>query len=246
MILYVLSLHKIHDVPFPVVYLEEWLNRWVRKEFKTFNEEAWLSIQHWKDSWHKRVYKINQRKVRDNPKEYFSNHKIVEVVRVTTEQQHRLDFMEQIIVIRENGKPDYFSEADFKYLYKNDIEDMYYLCLNKKVDYRENKLRNSLMTFIRSCVIWERVHDFQLGIESYQIKINLTAPTLIFPGIEAYNPYSIVDIQDTGLIYSNNKGEKRVMYLIEIAKFCDATLERVLKEVKLKIFETEFLKKAPF
>nr|GEY42201.1 hypothetical protein [Tanacetum cinerariifolium] len=35
------------------------------------------------------------------------------------------------------------------------------------------------------------------------------------------------------------------MYFIEIAKFCDATLERVLKEVKLKIFETEFWKKPP-
>ncbi|GKD52884.1 hypothetical protein Tco_1286271, partial [Tanacetum coccineum] len=35
------------------------------------------------------------------------------------------------------------------------------------------------------------------------------------------------------------------MYLVEIVKFCDATLERVLKEVKLKIFETEFWKKPP-
>nr|GEU95644.1 retrovirus-related Pol polyprotein from transposon TNT 1-94 [Tanacetum cinerariifolium] len=49
----------------------------------------------------------------------------------------------------------------------------------------------------------------------------------------------------TGLIYLNNKEEKMVMYLVEIVKFCDATLERVLNEVKLKIFETEFLKKAP-
>ncbi|GJR77517.1 hypothetical protein Tco_0089882 [Tanacetum coccineum] len=127
----------------------------------------------------------------------------------------------------------------------NNNTDMYYLCLNKKVNYHENKLLNSLMTFIKSCVIWERVHDFQLGIESYQIKINLTAPTLIFSGIEARDPYSIVDKPTTGLIYLNNKEEKRVMYLVEIVKFCDATLERVLNEVKLKIFETEFLKKAP-
>ncbi|GJX61646.1 hypothetical protein Tco_0294546 [Tanacetum coccineum] len=147
--------------------------------------------------------------------------------------------------MRENDKPDSFSKTDFKYLNKNDIEDMYYLCLNKKVNYRENKLLNSLMTFIKSRVIWERVHDFQLGIESYQIKINLTAPTLIFSSIEACDPYSIIDKPTTGLIYLNNKEEKRVMNLVEIVKFCDATLERVLKEVKMKIFETEFLKKAP-
>nr|GEW31437.1 hypothetical protein [Tanacetum cinerariifolium] len=140
---YVLSLHKIHAVPFPKENLEEKMNRWMK----------------------------------------------------------------------ENDKSDSFSKADFKYLNKNDIEDMYYLFLNKKVNYHVKKLLNSLMMFIRSRVIWEAVHDFQLGIESYQIKINLK--------------------------------EKRVIDLVEIVKFYDAMLERVLKEVKMKIFETEFLKKAP-
>ncbi|GJU75651.1 hypothetical protein Tco_1272721 [Tanacetum coccineum] len=191
------------------------------------------------------MYKLNHRRVRDNLEEYFSYHRITEVVRVTTDQHHGLDYMEQIIVMRENNKPDSFSEADFKYLNKNDIEDLYYLCLNKKVNFRENKLTNSLITFIRSCVIWERVHDYQLGIKSYQIRVNLTAPTLSFLGIEAHDPYSIVDKPNTGLIYLNNKEEKKVMYLTEIVKFCDATLERVLKEVKLKIFKSEPWKKPP-
>ncbi|GJR26629.1 retrovirus-related pol polyprotein from transposon TNT 1-94 [Tanacetum coccineum] len=97
---------------------------------------------------------------------------------------------EEIIIMRENDKPDSFFEADFKYLNKNYIEDMYYLCLNKKVNFRENKLVNSLMMFIGS-----------------------------------------------------RQRRERVINLVEIVKFCDATLERVLKEVKLKIFETEFLKK---
>nr|GEU62811.1 hypothetical protein [Tanacetum cinerariifolium] len=163
----------------------------VRKEFRTLNKEARLSIQHWKDLWHKRMYKLNQRKVRANPKEYFLNHMIVEVVRVNTDQRHGLDYTKQIIVMRENDKSYSFSEADFKYLNKNDIEDMYYLCLNKKVNYHENKLLNSLMKFIKSRVIWEKVHEFHLGIESYQIKINLTAPTLIFLGIEECDPYFI-------------------------------------------------------
>ncbi|GKA33768.1 hypothetical protein Tco_0720197 [Tanacetum coccineum] len=132
--------------------------------------------------------------------------------------------MEQIIMMRENDKPDSFSEADFKYLNKNDIEDLCYLCLNKKVNFYENKLKNSLITFIRSCVIWERVHDFQLGIASYQIRVNLIAPTLTFPSIETRDPYSIMDKPN---------------------RFCDATLERVLKEVKLKIFKSEAWKKPP-
>ncbi|GJZ20810.1 hypothetical protein Tco_0557400 [Tanacetum coccineum] len=164
---YTLSLRKIHAEPFPEADLEEKMNHWVLKEFKNFNEDARLSIQHWKDSWHKRLYRQNQRKARDNPQDYFSNHKITIVVRITTDQLYGLDFMKQIIMIRENDKPDSFSEADFKYLNKNDIEDLYYLFQNKKVNYRETNLMNSLITFIRSRVIWERVHDFQLAIESY-------------------------------------------------------------------------------
>ncbi|GJY33550.1 hypothetical protein Tco_0418019 [Tanacetum coccineum] len=195
---YIFSLHEIHAERFLKVDLEEKMNRWVRKEFKTFNEDA----------------------------------QITEVVRITIDQPHGLDFMEQIIMMRENDKPDSFSEADFKYLNKNYIEDLYYLCRNKKANYRETKLMNSLITFIRSRVIWERVHDFQLGIESYQIKVNLTAPTLTFPGIKAHEPYSIIDKPSTSLIYLNSKDEKRVMYLTKIMKFCDATLEKVLKEDK--------------
>ncbi|GJY28530.1 hypothetical protein Tco_0404297 [Tanacetum coccineum] len=104
---------------------------------------------------------FKHKKERADPEEVFSDHKIVIVAKVTTEKQYGLDYMEQIIVMRENDKPYSFSEADFKYLNKNDIEDI--------------------------------VHDFQLRIESYQININLTAPTLTFPSIEACNPYSIVD-----------------------------------------------------
>ncbi|GJT01058.1 hypothetical protein Tco_0822227 [Tanacetum coccineum] len=194
---------RAYILPFLEEDLEEKLKRWVRKEFKTFNEEARLSIQHWKDRWHKRMYKINQRRFRDNLEDYFSNHRITEVVKINSDQQHGLDYMEQIIMMRENNKPDSFSEADFKYINKNDIEDF------------------------------------------YQIRVNLTAPTLTFPGIEAHDPYYIVDKPSTGLIYLNRKEKKRVIYLAEIVKFWDATLERVLNEVKLKIFKFEPWKKPP-
>ncbi|GJU71016.1 hypothetical protein Tco_1262421 [Tanacetum coccineum] len=194
---------------------------YVRKEFKTFNKEARLSIQHWKDSWHKRRYKLNQRRVRDNPEEYFSNNRILEVIRITTDQQHGLDYMEQIIVMRENDKLDSFSKADFKYLNKNDIEDLYYLCLNKKVNFYGIKNR--------------KLPD--------QGKLNHHTNT--FLGIEAHDPYSIMDKPNMGLIYLKGKEDKRVIYLAEIVKFYDATLKRVLNEVKLKIFKSEPLKKPP-
>ncbi|GJU18696.1 hypothetical protein Tco_1146662 [Tanacetum coccineum] len=54
------------------------------------------------------------------------------------------------------------------------------------LDYVKTRLLWSLSVFIRSSVIWERVHDFQLRIESYQQKVNLTAPTISFPGVEKH------------------------------------------------------------
>ncbi|GKG18420.1 hypothetical protein Tco_0372718, partial [Tanacetum coccineum] len=84
----------------------------------------------------------------------------------------------------------------------------------------------------RSLVIWERLHDFQLGIESYQQKVNLTAPTISFPGVEKHIMFSIIYEPMHGIIYNNSKKEKRVMRHSEIFKFCDATLNRVLEGLK--------------
>ncbi|GJY73704.1 retrovirus-related pol polyprotein from transposon TNT 1-94 [Tanacetum coccineum] len=125
------------------------------------------------------------------------------------------------------------TESDYKNLNKNDIKDMYLLIVHDKVDdYAETGLLWSLSVFIRSIMIWERVHDFQLGVESYQHKVNLTAPTITFPSIEKFKVFFIISEPVYGIIYKNNKKEKRVMRHQEIHKFCDATLKRVLEGLK--------------
>ncbi|GKB61309.1 hypothetical protein Tco_0917495 [Tanacetum coccineum] len=75
-----------------------------------------------------------------------------------------------------NEPPSYLYKKDLFFLKYENTEEK-----KNKVNYREIELMNSLITFIRIRVIWERVHDFQLRIESYQIKVNLIAPTLTFP-----------------------------------------------------------------
>ncbi|GKE84112.1 hypothetical protein Tco_1557854, partial [Tanacetum coccineum] len=123
-----------------------------------------------------------------------------------------------IIARRANGSIVSITEPDYKNLNKNDIEDIYLLIVNGKVDdYIETGLRWSLSVFIRSTVIWERVHDFQLGVESYQQKYMAlyTRITRVY-----------------GIIYKNNKKENRMMRHQEVHKFCDATLERVLEGLK--------------
>ncbi|GKA36819.1 hypothetical protein Tco_0723384, partial [Tanacetum coccineum] len=125
------------------------------------------------------------------------------------------------------------TEPDFKNLNKNDIKDIYLLIMNGKIpDYADTGLLWSLSVFIRSSVIWERVHDFQLGFESYQQKVNLTAPTIAFLEIEEHDMFCIIYEPVHRIIYKNSKKEKRVMRHTKIHKFYDATLNRVLEGLK--------------
>nr|GEU49241.1 hypothetical protein [Tanacetum cinerariifolium] len=139
--------------------------------------------------------------------------------------------MKVIVFKRVDGQAYIFSESNYKYLNMNDIADMY-LCLKKEVEHLGNELRKSLIVYIRSCVIWEMVHDYQLGIESYLIIVNLTALTLTFFGMETLSLYPIITHPFIGIVYENSKKEMRVMNIDKLQKFCDATLEKVLKNVK--------------
>ncbi|GJY92508.1 hypothetical protein Tco_0508290 [Tanacetum coccineum] len=134
---YTLSLHKYLTVPFPDDDIKERTLRWVNKRIK------------------------RQKEKRDKPEEVYSDSKIVEVIRTLYELGHEHQFITEIIVRRANGKIDPITEPDYKNLNKNDIEDLYLLCINGKVDnYKETRLLGSLTIFIRSTVIWERDHDF--------------------------------------------------------------------------------------
>nr|GEU28862.1 hypothetical protein [Tanacetum cinerariifolium] len=150
---------------------------------------------------------------------------------VKYKETHGQDFMDEIMVNRADKRAYIFLESDYKYMNRNNIEYMYLSCLKREVDHK-NGLLNSLIVFFRSCVIWERVHDYQLGIESYQIKINLTAPTLVISGIKALKPYTSISDPFIGIVYENKKKERRVMNINELPKFCDATLNKVLKKVE--------------
>ncbi|GKA71992.1 hypothetical protein Tco_0778208 [Tanacetum coccineum] len=78
----------------------------------------------------------------------------------------------------------------------------------------------------------ERVHDYQLGLESYQQRVNLTVPTLTFPGIKDEELLTITSNPLVGLIYEYSKKEKTIIDIKEILKFCDVTLKRFLEKVK--------------
>ncbi|GJX10922.1 hypothetical protein Tco_0200781 [Tanacetum coccineum] len=136
--------------------------------------------------------------------EVYLNLKIIQVVKTYWELGHEHKFIIEIVAKRANECIVSITEPDYKNLNKNDIEDI-------------------------SLVIWERVHDFQLGIESYQQKVNLTAPTISFLGVEKHKMFSIIYEPVHGIIYKNSKKDKRVMRHSEIHKFCDARRTVVLE-----------------
>ncbi|GKB56405.1 hypothetical protein Tco_0912591 [Tanacetum coccineum] len=183
---------------------------------------------------HAKIFYIRKQKESGKLKEViYSNSKIIQVIKTYWELGHEHKFITEIVARRANECIVSITEPDDKNLNKNDIKDMYLLIMNGKVpDYAETGLLWSLSVFIRSSVIWERVRDFKLGIETYQQKINLTTPTISFPGVEKHKMFSIIYEPMHGIIYKNSKKEKRVIRHSEIHKFCDATLNSVLEGLR--------------
>ncbi|GKD88703.1 hypothetical protein Tco_1364210 [Tanacetum coccineum] len=78
----------------------------------------------------------------------------------------------------------------------------------------------------RSFIIQRRAEDLQLGVESYQKKLNLTKSDTYISDLkrrEAYTAYS----NPRGFIYQNKDKKNRLMCIDELQKFNDGTLNDV-------------------
>nr|GFC59569.1 hypothetical protein [Tanacetum cinerariifolium] len=77
-----------------------------------------------------------------------------------------------------------------------------------------------------SIVIKRRVEELQLGVESYQKRLNITKPDTYRPDLkrrEAYKAHS----NPRGFIYQNKDKKNRLMRIDELHKFSDRTLNDV-------------------
>nr|GEY21801.1 hypothetical protein [Tanacetum cinerariifolium] len=80
--------------------------------------------------------------------------------------------------------------------------------------------------FTRSIIIQQCVEDHQLGVKSYQKRLNLTKPDTYRSDLkrqEAYTAYS----NPRGFIYQNKDKKNRLMRIDELYKFSDRTLNDV-------------------
>ncbi|GJS37519.1 RNA-directed DNA polymerase, eukaryota, reverse transcriptase zinc-binding domain protein [Tanacetum coccineum] len=144
----------------------------------------------------------------------------------------------EIIVKRENQKEYLLKETDFPRLHLHDIEDMFLLYLQNKLHHLKGDVQTDLVValqfFIRITVLKHRVEDVQLGVESYQTKINLTRPQVLATGVDSKELYTIF-YKPKGVIYESSNGKKCPMREDEVYKFRDATIMKVRDELKYQL-----------
>ncbi|GJV94680.1 hypothetical protein Tco_1546257 [Tanacetum coccineum] len=117
---------------------------------------------------------------RESARDVYSKRRIIAVTKVEIVEWHDYKHLDWITIRRDDDVPYKFKEGDFYRLRIQDIEDMLLLLVQGKVtnlSVEERIAFNvSLRMFTRRVVIQRRVEDLQLGVESYQKKLNLTKP----------------------------------------------------------------------
>ncbi|GJY99418.1 hypothetical protein Tco_0516848 [Tanacetum coccineum] len=183
---------------------------------------------------------------KESARDVYSKRRIIAVTKVEIVEWQNYKHLDWITVRRDDDILYKFKEGDFHRLRIQDIEDMLLLLVQGKLtnlNVEERLAFNvSLRMFTRSVVIQRRVEDLQLGVESYQKKLNLTKPDTYRSNLrrrDAYTPYS----DPRGFIYENKDKKNRLMRIDELHKFSDGTLDDVRTALndRLKGIRMEYL-----
>ncbi|GJW43245.1 hypothetical protein Tco_0072044 [Tanacetum coccineum] len=156
-----------------------------------YDKDALKRIKHWGERrklWYQsHVNKFSKHNV-------YSTKAILGLKSVKVIKLHRYGHLEDIMMKRSDQRLYTFKEGDFVDLHLNDIEDMLLLAVQHKLFNLDGSdivdFVVALRMFTRSLILKKRVEDLQLGIESYQKKLNITKPQKTFKGIEFKEPYT--------------------------------------------------------
>nr|GEV68127.1 hypothetical protein [Tanacetum cinerariifolium] len=88
-------------------------------------------------------------------------------------------------------------------------------------------LNVALCMFTKRIVIQRRVEDLQLGVKSYQKKLNLTKPDTFRSNLRSRTAYTAY-LDPQGVIYKDQNNKNRLMHTDDLHKFSDGTLNDVL------------------
>ncbi|GJW05632.1 putative reverse transcriptase domain-containing protein [Tanacetum coccineum] len=173
-----LSISKLKAAQYLDFGLEELvLLLWIESECD-YDISAAYGISHW---WFKRKeFYITRHSAPFDRSTVRSHMQILSVVSLKTISRYEYTYLKEIILRRADYKEYKISESDFKNLHPNDFVDLYLLHLQGKLNHLSGSdkvnLFNAVNMWIRNIIIIKQVKDLQLGIESYQTKLNLTEP----------------------------------------------------------------------
>nr|GEZ84121.1 hypothetical protein [Tanacetum cinerariifolium] len=123
-------------------------------------------------------FAVNQESALD----VYSKRRIIDVTDLKIVEWHSYKHLDWILVRRDDDKIYKFKEGDFKRIRLQDIEDMLLLLVQGKqsnlIIEERFAFNVSLRMFTRSIAIQRRVEDLQLGVKSYQKRLNLTKPDI--------------------------------------------------------------------
>ncbi|GJZ08761.1 hypothetical protein Tco_0543044 [Tanacetum coccineum] len=173
-------------------------------------------------------------------KNVYSTKAILGVKSVSVKKLHGYGHLEEIVVKRSDQQLYKFKEGDFVDLHLNDIEDMLLLAIQHKLFHLDgNHIVDfivALRMFTRILILKRRVKDLQLGVESYQKKLNITKPQKTFLEIEFKEPYT-PSYDPSRIVYEDLNKQKRVLRADELYKFLDGTLKSVCDEIHHRVLD---------
>nr|GEW38643.1 hypothetical protein [Tanacetum cinerariifolium] len=163
-------------------------------------------------------------------KDVYSSKRIIAVTRLSIMKKYDYGHLEEIEVRREDKKLYKFRECDFLRLRLQDIEDMLLLFVQQKLTNltidKRYALNVALRMFTRWIVIQRRVEDLQLGVKSYQKKLNLTNPDTFRSNLRNKTTYTAYS-DPKGVIYKDQMNKNILLRANELHKFSDGTLNDV-------------------
>ncbi|GKC76390.1 hypothetical protein Tco_1127164 [Tanacetum coccineum] len=177
------------------------------------------AISHWGPK-RQRFYGFASNRVSKH--DVYSTKRIIAVTKVKVMKWYDYEYLEEIEVRREDHQLYKFKEGsgifndhhfnkytannDFPRLHLHDIEDMLLLLVQKKLSNLERDVNFDLgvalwMFTIRIGIV-KRVEDLQLGVESYQKKLNITKPETFRSDISNRISYTAYN-KPQGIIYED-------------------------------------------
>nr|GEU38180.1 hypothetical protein [Tanacetum cinerariifolium] len=198
-----LSIPKLNAANYPDFRLKELVSSlWIESE-RDYKISTTYSITHW---WFKRKdFYITRHNALSDRSAVRSHMRILNVISIKTFERYSYAFMREIAIRRADYKEYKISKADFKNQHPDDFEDL-------------------------NIVIRQRVGDLQLGIESYQTKLNLAEPKWDASDILFKEDYTIVS-KLRAVIYRDRNDQKKMLRENEVHMFSDGTLTRVLHKL---------------